>query len=394
MMINKLNNMHIILKSLSIATLITLFVSCGDSRKEDKGELNDKKVKLEKLKGEQKKINDEIAQLETEIGKSDPNAVTGKAKLVSVVTVSPQNFTHYIELQGKIDAENISYVTPRGGPAQVRTVYVKKGDYVKKGQLLLKLDDAVMLQNLSQLETQLAYAKNIYQRQKNLWDQGIGTEVQYITAKNNVEGIEKQISTLKETWNMSFVRAEMNGVADEVNIHAGETFTGSPQAGIKIINMGSLKAVTDIPENYLNKVRRGTPVQIVVPDLNNRIINSTISLISQSINQNSRGFLAEARIPYNPSLKPNQVAIVKIQDYAASNVIVVPVSILQTDETGKYTFVLATEKGKQVARKRPVTAGEVYGEQIEIKQGLNPGDQIITLGYQGLYDGQVITTQN
>jgi membrane fusion protein, multidrug efflux system len=390
----KLKNMHIILKNLSIAALMTVVVSCGNSKKEEKGELNDKKAKLEKLKGDQKKINDEIAQLETEIGKSDPSAVTGKAKLVSVVTVSPRNFTHYIELQGKVDAENISYVSPRGGPGQVKAVFVKKGDYVKKGQLLLKLDDAIMLQNLSQLETQLAYAKNIYQRQKNLWDQGIGTEVQYITAKNNVEGIEKQISTMKETWNMSFVHAEMNGVADEVNIHPGETFTGSPQAGIKIINSASLKAVTDIPENYLNKIRRGTPVQIVVPDLNNRIINSTISLISQSINPNSRGFLAEARIPYDPSLKPNQVAIVKIQDYAASNVIVVPVSILQTDETGKYTFVLATEKGKQVARKRPVTAGEVYGEQIEIKQGLNAGDQIITLGYQGLYDGQVITTQN
>ena len=393
-MTNKLKNMHIILKSLSIATIMTIVVSCANNRKEDKGELNDKKAKLEKLKGEQKKINDDIAQLEAEIGKSDPTAVTGKAKLVSVVAVSPQNFTHYIELQGKVDAENISYVTPRGGPAQVRTVYVKKGDYVKKGQLLLKLDDAVMLQNISQLETQQAFAKNIYERQKNLWDQGIGTEVQFITAKNNVEGIEKQISTLKETWNMSFVRAEMNGVADEVNIHAGETFTGSPQQGIKIINTGNLKVVTDIPENYLNKVKRGTPVQVVVPDLNNRIINSTISLISQSINTNSRGFLAEAKIPYDPSLKPNQVAIVKIQDYAASNVIVVPVSILQTDESGKYTFVLATEKGKQVARKRPVTAGEVYGEQIEIKQGLNSGDQIITLGYQGLYDGQVITTQN
>ena len=131
-MTNKLNNMNIILKSLSIATLMTVVVSCGNSRKEEKGELNDKKAKLEKLKGDQKKINDEIAQLETEIGKSDPTAVTGKAKLVSVVAVSPQNFTHYIELQGKVDAENISYVTPRGGPAQVRTVYVKKGDYVKK----------------------------------------------------------------------------------------------------------------------------------------------------------------------------------------------------------------------------------------------------------------------
>lgn len=393
-MINKLNNMKIVLKNLPILLVVLFFQACGNSRKEEVGKTNDKKVKLEQLKSEQKKLNAEIASLETDIAKTDTRGGTGRAKLVSVMSLVPQKFTHFIELQGKVDAENISYVSPRGGPGQVKEVYVKKGDYVKKGQLLLKLDDAIIKQNLSQLETQLAFAKDIYKRQKNLWDQGIGTEVQYVTAKNNVEQTERQISTLKETWNLSLVRAEMNGIADEVNIHVGETFTGSPLQGIKIINTNSLKIVTDIPENYMSKVRRGTPVQVVVPDLNNRIINTTISLISQSINPNSRGFQAEAKIPYNAYLKPNQVAIVKIQDYGAANAVVVPVNIIQTDENGKYTYVLVDEKGKKVARKRRVMIGEIYGEQIEIKQGLNAGDLIITQGYQGLYDDQLVTTES
>ena len=393
-MTNKLNNMKIILKNLAILLLVLFFQACGNSRKEEAGKTTDKKVKLEQLKSEQKKLNQEIAALEAEISSSDTTASGGKAKLVAVISLVPQNFTHYIELQGRVDAENISYVSPRGGPGQVKAVYVKKGDFVKKGQLLLKLDDAVMLQNLSQLETQLTFAKDIYKRQKNLWDQGIGTEVQYITAKNNVEQTEKQISTLKETWSLSFVRAEMSGVADEVNIHVGETFTGSPLQGIKIINTASLKVVTEIPENYLSKVRKGTPVQVVVPDLNNRIINSTISLISQSINSNSRGFEAEAKIPYDAHLKPNQVAIVKIQDYGAANAVVVPLNIIQTDESGKYTYVLVDEKGKKVARKRRVMVGEIYGNLIEIKQGLTAGELIITQGYQGLYDDQLVTTES
>ena len=363
--------------------VVLIVQACGNSRKEETGKITDKKVQLEKLKSEQKKLNEEIATLETEISKSDPTVSFGKAKLVAVTSLVPQTFTHYIELQGKVDAENISYVTPRGGPGQVKAVYVQKGDYVKKGQLLLKLDDAVLQQNLSQLQSQLAFARDIYQRQKNLWDQGIGTEVQYVTAKNNVEQLEKQISTLKETLNSSYVRAEIDGIADEVNIHVGETFTGSPLQGIKVINTNKLKVVTDIPENYLNKVRKGTPVQIVVPDLNNRIISSEISLISQSINPNSRGFQAEAKIPADAHLKPNQVAIVKIQDYGASNVVVVPVNIIQTDE-----------KGKKVAKKRRVMIGEIYGDLIEIKQGLTAGEQIITQGYQGLYDEQLVTTES
>ena len=392
-MTNKHNNMKEVFKIASTVIFILVLSSCGSSSKDEKGSLTDKKSKLEKLKGDQKKLNDQIAQLEAEIAQADPAATT-TARLVTSMPLAIQNFDHYIELQGKVDSKNISYPVPRNGGGQVTQVYVKEGDFVKKGQLLVKLDDAVLLQNLSDLQSRLDYAKNIYDRQKNLWDQGIGTEVQFVTAKNNVTQVEKQISTLKEQIDLTSVRSEVNGVADVVNIHPGEVF--APQGNLpnnpvlKIVNTNNLKAIASIPENYISRVHKGSAVQVVIPDLNNKTINSTISLISQSIDPNSRSFMIEADIKNNENLKPNQVVTVKILDYSVKNTIVVPVNTVQTDENGKYVYVMEKNADKMVARKKSVVPGESYGDMIEIKSGLANGDQLITAGYQDLYEGQVV----
>jgi RND family efflux transporter MFP subunit len=179
----------------------------------------------------------------------------------------------------------VSYITPRGGPGQVKAIYVKQGDQVKKGQLLLRLDDAVIQQNvaaarqgLESIKTQLSYAKDIYQRQKNLWDQGIGTEVQLITAKNNVATLENQLKASEENVksvqvqsNLSMVYSDVNGVADMVTVKLGEAF-GAPGSGvIKIVNNNSLKVIGNIPENYLGKVNKGSAVVVQMPDVNKTI---------------------------------------------------------------------------------------------------------------------------
>jgi membrane fusion protein, multidrug efflux system len=373
-----------------IVTGIIFLSSCGAASKQDKPDLAEKKIQLSKLKAQQDKLSTDIQVLENEIIKLDPSLGL-KPKLVNITTLSTDNFTHYIDLQGKISTRNIYFVAPRGQGGQVRAVYVKEGDHVKKGQLILKLDDAVMLQNLKGLETQLVFAKDLYNRQKNLWDQKIGTEVQLITAKNNVDNLEKQISVMREQWNTSKVYSEVSGVVETVNIHVGEEFTGLQGNSISIVNPGNLKVTVDVPENYLTSVKKGTPVVIDVPDVN-RHFKSSISLVSQLISNNSRAFTAEAPVPGSSDLKPNQVALVRIQDYNASNVIVIPMTILQTDESGKYVFVMADENGKTIAKKRNVIVGSVYGEKIEIKQGLQVSDKLITEGFQGLYDNQLITT--
>jgi membrane fusion protein, multidrug efflux system len=386
--------------------MISFLAACSASVKEKNAELNDKKAKLEKLKGEQKKTAAEITKLEQEIAKLDTGfSKAENAKLVTIAPVTVARFVHYIDLQGKVDAENISYVSPRLGPGQVKALYVTKGQYVKKGQLLLRLDNAVQMQNIAAAESslgtirsQLGFAKDVYNRQNNLWKQGIGTEVQLIQARTNVQTLEAQLNgaqanirTLREQASAANVYADVSGVADEVNIRVGETFTGFmgnvPQ--IKIVNTASLKAVASVPENYAGKVRVGSPVVIVLPDIN-KSFNSKITISGKLIDPNTRSFQAEARIPTDPSVRPNQIAQIRIQDYAVDNTIAIPVNTVQTDEKGKYVYVAVKENNKLVARKRSIGVGELNGEQIEVRVGLAAGDQLITEGYQNLYEGQVI----
>ncbi len=405
------------------ASFILMLASCG-SKKDATATLNDKKAQLEKLKADNIKKADEIKKLQDEVNASG-GGEAAKIKLVSTIPVAIQNFTHYIDLQGKVDADNISYISPRGMGGQVKAIYVKEGQFVKKGQLVLKLDDAIYRQQVQganqqavaakqQLEgirTQLNYAKNIYQRQKNLWDQGIGTEVQLISAKTSVTGLENQLSASeeqvkavyeqvklsKEQMNTSNVYSDVSGIADQVNIKIGESFVGvmsgsnGPIYQIKIVNTSSLKVVTSIPENYLSRIRTGIPAEVSVPDVN-KTFNAAVSLISQSVDAN-RGFSADIKIPFDASLKPNQSAKVRILDYSAANVVVIPVNVVQTDEAGKYVYVLEKlSNGKAFAKKKSISIGEFYGNNVEVKAGLRGGEQLITEGYQNLYENQSIAT--
>lgn len=391
------------------AAALIILSSCGSSVKDKNAAINDKKVALEKLKSEKQKLDEEIKKTEEELNKLDPaNSTAQKPKLVALQTLAPAEFNHFIELQAKVESENISYVTPRGMGGVVKAIYVKQGDVVRKGQLLMKLDDVIARQsvaaarvNTQTIKTQLEYAKNIYQRRKNLWDQNIGSEVEVITAKNNVATLEKQLSAAEENVkvaqeqaNTANVYAEVSGVADEVSIRVGETFSAqsASMSGIKIVNNGQLKVTGNIPENYLSNVRKGTDVVVSIPDVN-KTFNSTVSFVGATIDALSRGFVVEAKLPADAAIRPNQIALLKIKDYAAANTIVIPVGTLQNDEKGKFVMVATTEKNKMVARKRPVNIGFLNGDMLEIKTGLKAGDVLITEGFQSLYDGQVITNQ-
>ena len=396
--------MQSFIKLFFASALVFAMAACGSSKKEGSAGLTEKKELLVKLKKDYVQSGLDIKQLETDIAKLDTSAAKADmAKLVVIDTIRSQRFTHYIDLQGKVDAENVSYVTPRGMGGQVRALYVKVGDNVRKGQVLLKLDDAIVRQNvvaarqgMAATRTQLELAKSLYQRQKNLWDQNIGTEVQVLQAKTNVEALENNLKTqfenvkaAQEQLATATVISNVNGVAEEVNIHVGETFTGAPTQGIKIVNNSVLKVVTTIPENYLGRVTKGTPVIISIPDLN-KSFPSTIYLISQTINASSSGFIAQAKLPSGKDVKPNLTAIVRIQDYIKENALTIPVNTLQTDETGKFVYVAVKEKNGLVARKKNIQVGEFYNNQLEVKAGLEAGDLVVTEGYQNLYDGQLL----
>ena len=396
------------MKQYLIPTLLSvlIFTSCGDSKKDGQAAINDKKAALEKLKSEKEKNDQEIAKLQAELLKLDPNSNPSKVKLVATAPIVKQDFIHYIELQGKVDADDISYISPRGMGGQVTAIYVKQGDVVRKGQLLLKLDDAIMRQQVTaakqQLEgikIQMGYAKNIAQRQKNLWDQGIGTEVQLITAQNNVSALEEQLKSgnesvklAQEQLNTGNIYSNVSGVADVVNIRVGEIFTGMTAAGaqIKIVNTSRLKVVSNIPENYMGSVQKGSSVLVILPD-GQKQFNTSVSFIGASIDNANRGFVIEAKLPSDPAVKPNQIAIVKVKDYSAPSAIAIPLNTLQNDDKGKFVMVAVTENGKLIARKRPVNIGMLNGDLLEIKTGLKEGDVLVTEGFASIYEGQQLT---
>lgn len=377
-----------------IAGFAVLLVACGQGGKEKRGSLGDKKAELAKLKTEQvtlatkiKTLEDEIAKLDTAAGKSD------KAKLIAVIPVTTADFSHFIDLQGKIDADNISYIAPPNGQGGLVTnLYIIEGQAVKKGQLILKMDDKVLRQQIKIYETQLSLAKELYNRTKNLWDQNIGTEVQLLQAKAQVEGLERQIATANEQIKLYTVYSPVSGIADAVKIRVGELFTGAGMNGpqISIVNNSTLKAVVQVPENYMSRVRVGSPVIVEVPDMN-KTFNSTIKRSSQTIDPNSRTFTVEASIP-GGSVRPNSLAAIRIKDYSAPNAVVIPVNLVQTDDKGKYVYVVEKDsKGRTIAVKKPVVIGESYGDKIEIKAGLQAGMQLISEGYQSIYDKQVVS---
>ncbi|MGZ5220045.1 MAG: efflux RND transporter periplasmic adaptor subunit, partial [Chitinophagaceae bacterium] len=331
-------------------------------------------------------------------------------KLVSVDTLRIQDFTHFIELQGKIDADNVAYVSPSGQGGVVKAVYVKSGSTVSKGQAILKLDDALARQAVigaqqqaGVLKARLAQAQTVYERRQNLWKQNIGTEIEVINAKAEVDalqsqlrGAESQVRMAQEQSDQSNVRAQISGVIDQVNIKVGEFFSpqsaADPRSGIKIVNNSSIKMVTEVPENYASRIKKGDVVEVVVPESGRPAFKSTINVVGAAVNPTTRSFTSEAKLPADPMLKPNQLATMKILDYQSKAAVTVPINVVQSDEKGKYVYVAEKSGNKTIARKKTVIVGESYNGVMEIKSGLAGGDLIITEGYQTVYDGQAVMT--
>lgn len=382
------------MKTKIILFILTIFwISCGKQVEVNAG-LDAKLKELETLKQQHAAISAKMDSVQAEIIRLDPSRGI-RPKLVTTATITPEGFNHYIDLQGTVSSTNTSYVAPRNGMGgYVKQVYVKAGQSVKKGQLLLKLDDQVLRQGIETTRTQLALAKNVYDRTKNLWDQNIGTEVQLLSAKTNMETLENQIKLQEEQLKTYLVYADQNGIADIVNIKVGELFTGMSASGpqIQIVNNSKLSVNIEIPENYTGKIKQGATVMVEIPAVG-KTFKASIDRLSQSINPSSRGFTAECNIPATAGVKPNMSAYTKILNHSNSKAMVIPVNIIQSDEKGKYVYVLVSKDGKNIAAKKSVVIGQLYDDNIEILNGLNAGDAVIIQGYQNLYEGQVVENQ-
>jgi membrane fusion protein (multidrug efflux system) len=388
------------ISTLFFLSALTVLVACGGKDNSVAG----KKAQLEQLKKDALALNANIATLEKELAAQGAGA-TQQAVVVTIAPVVAQDFNHFIEIQGKVESESVSFVTPRAGGGQVKAVFVKRGDRVKKGQILLQLDNSLIkqsvaaaTQNIETVKAQAALAKSVYEKQKNLWEQNIGSEIQLLTAKTNAEALGSQLKAAMEQLGMAkdqlaytTVRSDVDGVAEEVNIKVGEIFMGAGQ--LKIVNTDRLKLTSQVPENYAGKIKVGTDVSLIFPDLD-KTMDTKLTVVGNVIDPLSRSFFVEAKLPVNKDFRPNQLAQVKIKDYTKKNAISIPINIVQNDDKGKFVYVAATENGKLVARKRPVIIGEFYANSIEILSGINAGEQVVTEGYQSLFDGQLLTVSS
>ena len=380
-------------------SLVIMSLACGGGS----NPIEAKKASLEKLKKQALALNGQIASLEKELEQAGAKD-QAKAVLVSIAPIIKQDFNHFIELQGKVESESVSYITPRAGGGQVKALYVKRGDRVRKGQLILQLDNSMVkqsaaaaAQNIETIKAQAALAKSVYEKQKNLWEQNIGSEIQLMTAKTNADASASQLKAATEQLGMvnrqlsyTSVYSDVDGVAEEVNVKVGDLFGGPGQ--IKIVNTDKLKLTSQIPENYAGKVKVGTEATLVFPDIN-KTIETKLGVVGAVIDPLSRSFYVESKLPIDKDFRANQLVQVKIKDYTKTNAIIIPINLIQNDEKGKFIYVAASENGKLIARKRAVTIGEFYANNIEILSGLAAGEQMVTEGYQSLYDGQNLTTK-
>jgi len=365
----------------SLIFIAATIVSCSNAP------AGDKRAELDALKKEQAELKSKIAKLEEELSKGD--STRSKVKIVSATEMLPQVFNHFIEVQAKVEGDEDVTLSAEM-PGTVTSVLVKPGDKVSKGQVLATLDDRAIHQQLDAMKANVDMAVTMFNRQKNLWDQKIGSEVQFIQAKTQKESIEKQYASLQEQWDMTRIKSPINGTVDLVNIKVGSAVAPG-LTSMRVVNLSNMKVKAEIAESYISKVKKGNDVIIYFPDMGKEI-NTKLGYSGQAINPLNRTFNVEIRLDSKAGeFHPNQVAILKIADYTSSNVYVVPVGAVQKSSDGEFVYVASTQNGKTIAKRKTVTSGLTYNGFAEIRTGLEPGDKVITVGYQNVIEGDLIS---
>ena len=365
----------------SLLAAALLLTACGGDK--------DPQAELAKLKAAQADTQAKIAALEAKTGASAKDSATS-AVPVSVLKVAPQNFAGYLEVQGRVDFDQNATVGARAA-GTLTSVRVQRGDRVRKGQVLATVDAGVLDANIAEVRTRADLARTIYEKQASLWKQQIGTEVQYLQAKNDYQALQRNLASLGQQKALYNVVAPYAGVVDDVMLKLGETV--SPGAAVVQLNSGQGgKVLAEISEAYAGSIKAGDKALVTLPDLGGEELVSTVRTVSRTISATSRTFTAELRLPGNQAarLRPNMVATVRIQNYGSSNATVLPVDLIQHDEENAYVLVVARQAGKPVAQKRVIKTGQTYNGKQEVTSGLKPGDEVISAGYQNLNEGQVL----
>ncbi len=352
----------------------TILAACGGG--DDKGK---KDAELVKLKKERASLDEKIAKLEIEVNKNKP----GKATAVSVMVATPQQFNSYVEVQANVDGDQNVTAMPQA-PGTVEKILVHPGQKVSKGQTLAILEAAAVEQQIKALDAQVDLYKSLYEKQQKLWAQNIGSEVQLMSAKTQYEATAKQKAALVAQRNMYTIKSPINGTVDAINIKEGEQGI----FGIRVVSFDALKIQANLGENYLGKVQEGNPVNLIFADTKDTM-KSKLTYVSKAVDPVSRAFQVEIRLGSNNKLHPNMSCKMQIANYQNSKAIVVPVSVIQNTAEGALLYIADGNKAKAVM----VKTGHNSNGMVEVLEGLNEGDRVITAGYADLDNGDLINVE-
>ena len=347
----------------------------------------DKAAKLEKLKTKQAELTKEIGALEKELAAQNPDEVAVRTKEVNVMELAPRKFDYFVQTQGMVESKDNILVSPKSA-GEISSVLVTEGQNVVKGQVLAQIENAIILHSIDEAKSSLELAKTVYERQKSLWDQKIGTEIQFLQAKNTKESLEKRLATLNEQWDMTRIKSPINGTVDAVNIKMGESAAPGLPA-FRVINTAELKIKAKVSEAYVTSIKKGNSVKVSFPDLD-KTIEARVSFVGRNIDVLSRSFPLEIELPNSPDLRPNMTAVLRVIFQSEPQSLCVPINLVQEINGQKVIYVMEADGKNTVARRKVIEIGGVYDNLAEVKSGLKAGDKIITVGYQGLNDGEFI----
>ncbi|MDG1435764.1 MAG: efflux RND transporter periplasmic adaptor subunit [Saprospiraceae bacterium] len=378
---------------LNIIFIASLFLASCQQAEEIPSDLKGKKTYLKTKQAELRELQKKIEKLETEIESIDPEAKKEKPRtLVTTQTVSRSDFNRYIQLQAAVEAEDMVAVSSETG-GRITSLNVKEGQYIKRGQLIATTDLETVKKQMAELDKSLELAVEVFNRQKRLWDQNIGSEIQFLQAKNNKERLEKNIETIQFQLTKGNVYAPKSGVIEMIIAKAGEmSAPGSPIA--QILNTNQVKIAANVPEKFLRNVRQGEMMAIEIPALEMKT-KGKVTMLGRTINPANRTFKVEVNLT-NPKglLKPNLLANMLLNDFSAKNVITVPLELVQQEVSGKdYVFVKKDGKDGAIASKVYVKTSESYDGNIIIQDGLQGGEELIVTGARSIADNALIEIQ-
>ncbi len=372
--------MNILKSTISITIFSALLAACGGSQSKNP------ETELASLKKQQKEIQEKIAKLEASQGKKDSVRVTP----VEVISMTPSVFKNYIDVQGKVDIDEVVNAIPET-PGIIQSILVKPGQYVSKGQVVATLRSETIDKGVAQLDQQISFAKTLYEKQKRLWEQEIGTEVQLLSAKNQYESLLKQKQTTLSQKQSFNVYSPISGVVDAVDATIGQSFANPVKPPIiRIVNTNKLKIKANIAENYAGIIHTGSNVMLIFPDIRDTLITK-INYAERTIDPVTRTFATYIPLSPNPRFQPNMTAQVKIATYENNRAFVLPIAVIQKTDKGDFAFKV-DENNKAILT--PVTLGNTYMGNVEILSGLTLGDKIITVGYDQLNNNDPVTYTN